>query len=84
MKNKTKIKDIIYAIYLSIFGDKKKLLFMKELISICDNNKDYEYYVKILSNGNTNYLEQLYDYWSINGDIKNKLEYDRNNYLINK
>lgn len=79
-----KIKDIIDYIYLSMFGDKKKLLFLQELMNICDTNNDYEYYVKILSDGNTNYLEELYDYWIINGDIQNKLEYDRNNYLINK
>ena len=79
-----KIKDIIDFIYLSLFGDKKKILFMQELMNICDTNKDYEYYVKILSDGNTKYLEELYEYWIIHGDIQNKLEFDRNSYLINK
>ena len=74
-----KFKDLIFNIYISIFGDRNKKKFMIELINLTENNESYMNLIRDKSNGNSNYLEELFLYWKNNGNIETKLKYDKEN-----
>ena len=79
-----KIKDILFAIKLSLISDKNKMLFMQYLMQLCDDHNEYNDIIKYMStlkDDRTWYLQELYEYYQINKDIKMKLDRDINIHL---
>jgi len=79
-----KIKDILFAIKLSLISDKNKMLFMQYLMKLCDDHNEYNDIIKYMSalkDDRTWYLQELYEYYQINKDIKMKLDRDINIHL---
>ena len=71
-----KLNEFIYCFKLLLFGNKNKIRFMNELVSLTENNSMLLEFIKEVSCSNTEYLNELYMHWQSGGDILKKLNYD--------
>lgn len=71
-----KVRDILFNVQLLLFGDKKKLRFIKCLSDLEDENPEFEKVFQSHDPRGADYLETLYNLYEAGGDLKSKLEKD--------